>query len=71
MVLALRQKRDRGAARHETYYGPSHTRNESAIQPCAGGRGFHTEAFSHCTEMPREHEQAVIAEHSKKHEPEA
>src|SRR6266540_2847589 len=43
----------------------------SVLRSLTGGRGIHTEAFSHYTEMPREHEQAVIAEHSKKHEPEA
>ncbi len=42
----------------------------SVLRSLTGGRGIHTEGFSHYTEMPREHEQAVIAEHGKKHEPE-
>jgi elongation factor G len=42
----------------------------SVLRSLTGGRGIHTEGFSHYTEMPRELEQKVIAETAKKHEPE-
>jgi elongation factor G len=42
----------------------------SVIRSLTGGRGLHTEHFSHYEEMPRELEGKVIAEHGKKHEPE-
>jgi elongation factor G len=39
----------------------------TTLRSLTGGRGIHTEEFSHYEEMPREMEQKVIAE-SKKHE---
>jgi elongation factor G len=42
----------------------------SVLRSLTGGRGIHTEQFSHYTEMPREQEQAIIAEHGKKQVPE-
>jgi elongation factor G len=41
----------------------------TVLRSLTGGRGIHTEEFSHYEEMPREMEQKVIAE-SKKPPPE-
>ena len=37
----------------------------SVLRSLTGGRGIHTEGFSHYEEMPRELEQKIIAEHKK------
>ena len=42
----------------------------SVLRSLTGGRGIHTEQFSHYQEMPRELEQKIIAEHGKTHEAE-
>lgn len=39
----------------------------TVLRSLTGGRGFHTEEFSHYEEMPRELEQKVIAESKKTH----
>ena len=40
-------------------------RYSSVLRSLTGGRGLHTEEFSHYEEMPREIEQKVIAESKK------
>ena len=45
-------------------------RYSSTLRSLTGGRGVHTEDFSHYEEMPREAEQKVIEE-SRKHRPQA
>lgn len=37
----------------------------SVLRSITGGRGYHTEQFSHYSEMPRELEQKIIAEHKR------
>jgi elongation factor G len=37
----------------------------SVLRSLTGGRGIHTEAFSHYEEMPHEREQKIIAEHKR------
>jgi elongation factor G len=37
-------------------------RYSSTLRSLTGGRGLHTEAFSHYEEMPREAEQKVVEE---------
>jgi elongation factor G len=41
-------------------------RYSSTLRSLTGGRGVHSESFSHYEEMPREAEQKVVEE-SKKH----
>ena len=41
-------------------------RYSSQLRSLTGGRGVHTEKFSHYAEMPRELEQRVIAEAKEK-----
>ena len=45
-------------------------RYSSTLRSLTGGRGVHTEDFSHYEEMPREAEQKLIEE-SKKHKQQA
>jgi len=40
-------------------------RYSSTLRSLTGGRGVHTEDFSHCEEMPREAEGKIVEEYKK------